>query len=137
MSKHTFIWQNDTLYLLDDYNQAAAKAQLKLMEDHFAKKISTEEYSKKLKEVDESKYPFTPKFKVIYFKGIFDNGDKYDFSENENFRKESVALIDKWTENGTIYYEINLETHTNGRHKFSEEMKMLERNNCRKNKNCP
>ena len=61
MSKHTFIWQNDTLYLLDDYNQAAAKL---IRGRPFRKKISTEEYSKKLKEVDESKYPFTPKFEV-------------------------------------------------------------------------
>jgi len=118
ISKRTFIWKNDTLYLLDDYNQAAAKAQLNLMEDHFAKKISTEEYRKKLEEFDESKYPFTPKFKIIYFKGIFDQDNRYDFSEEENFRKESVSLIAKWSENETTYFEINLDTHTNGRHRF-------------------
>ena len=132
LTKYTFIWRNDTLYLLDDYNEAASKAQLKLMEDHFAKKISSEEYRRKLEEFDKSKYPYTPKFKIIYFKGIFNDNVRYEFSEKENFRMESVSLVDRWTENGTTFFEINLDTHTKGRHGFSEDMKHLERNNCRK-----
>jgi hypothetical protein len=132
MTEYTFIWRNDTLYLLDDYNESASKAHLKLMEDHFAMKISTEEYQRQLEEFDASKYPFTPKFKIVYFKGIFKDSDNYEFSETENFRKESVSLVDKWTENGQTYFEINLDTHTNGRHRFSEDMEHLERNNCRK-----
>lgn len=132
MSESTFIWRNDTLYLLDTYNEAAAKAHLKIMEDHFAKKISTEEYRRQLESFDDSKYPFTPKFKIIYYKGIFNDSDRYEFSEKENFRMESVSLVEMWTESGTTYLEINLDTHTNGRHRFSEDMKHLERNNCRK-----
>tara|TARA_Y100000589_G_scaffold332344_1_gene392087 strand:- start:55116 stop:55850 length:735 start_codon:yes stop_codon:yes gene_type:complete len=132
MSESKFIWRNDTLYLLDTYNEAAAKAQLKLMEDNFAKKISTEEYRRNLESFDESKYPFKPKFKIIYYKGIFKDSYRYKFSKKENFRMESVSLVEMWTENGRTFYEINLDTHTNGRYRFSEDMKYLERNNCRK-----
>ena len=132
MSQHEFIWRNDTLYLLDDYNEAASKARLKLMKDRFADKISKDQYEKELKEFDESKYPFTPKFKIIYFTGIFDNSIYYVFAEKENFRQEKVELIDKWMENGKMYYEINLDTYTNGRYRFTDDLTEIERNNCRK-----
>src|SRR5690606_35995428 len=56
MAKQTYVWRSDTLYLLDEYNKSAADAHSKLTNAHWAKEISTEEYKKKLKEFDESKF---------------------------------------------------------------------------------
>src|SRR5690606_28097118 len=92
MAKQTYVWRSDTLYLLDEYNKSAADAHSKLTNAHWAKEISTEEYKKKLKEFDESKFPYEPQFKIIYFKGIFEKGKSYQFVETENFRSETVEL---------------------------------------------
>ncbi len=132
ISKNVFVWRKDTLFLLDEYNDAFAKEQLKLMDKFLSKKITRQEYEKSIENLDESNYPFAPQFKIIYFKGIFDNEDYYRFTTDQNFRNEGVQLVSKWTENGKIYYEINLKTYTNGRYRFSEDMRILERNNCRK-----
>ncbi len=76
----------------------------------------------KLKEFDKSQHLYSPKFKTIYFKGIFENDNAYLFKHHQNFRNEKVNLINKWSENGKIHYEINLHTHTDGRYRFSEDM---------------
>ncbi len=132
MSKREFIWRNDTLYFLDDFNEDGVIAHIKYMDEVYYEGISMDEYEKKLKEFDISKYPYTPKFKIIYFKGIFDNSNFYEFSEKENFRKEKVVFIAKWNEGGKTIYEINLDTHTNGRYRFTDDMSKIEENNCRK-----
>ena len=126
-----FLWRSDTLYLFDDYNLELSRAQMAIMFDYFDNKITEKEYKTQMKKIDISKYPFAPSFKAIYFTGIFDNGETFQFDSIQNFRKESVRLVKRWNKNGTNYFEINLNTHTNGRHRFSADLKHLERTNCK------
>lgn len=131
LSLRIFIWRNDTLYMFDDYNSDLAAAEMTIMFEYFDKKISKKEYETKMKNLDRSKYPFTPKFKTIFFKGIFDNDNIYIFSHDQNFKEESVEFIKKYEENNVNYIEINLKTYTDGRFRFSDDLKHIERNNCK------
>jgi hypothetical protein len=131
MSKHIFVWRDKELYLLDSFNEKSSQAELKLMDDFFANKISKENYEKKLQELNDSIFPNTPQFKLIYFEGMFDTSYFYEFSEEQNFRKEYVKLMANWEDSGVEFFEINLKTHTNGRYRFSKDMKVLERTNCK------
>lgn len=131
MKERTYLWRNDTLYLLDDYNSDAAKLGLKSLEDLRSHKITSEEFGRILDELHSDKYPEVPHFKIIYFKGIFNGGPSYQFTKNENYLEETVTLNAKWTEDGVDYIEINLKTHTQGRHRFSSNLEILELSNCR------
>jgi hypothetical protein len=131
MSKDVFVWRNDSLYLLDSYNETASEAFIQIMKDHSAKKITTEEYKQKMENFDDNNYLYTPKFKVIYFNGIFENSESYKFAQNQNFREEAVILKSKWTSNGITYIEFNLDTHTNGRYRIATNLSWIESNNCK------
>ena len=127
---HKFIWRNDTLYLYDDFNSDANEAFLQIMKDYSAKIISEEAYKKQLKEFDQTKYPVYPKLKAIYFNEIFKNSSSYTFNKDQNFRKETVYLVKRDNEGRKEILEINLDTHSNGRYRFSSDLAIIEAVNC-------
>ncbi|MFC0878927.1 hypothetical protein ACE01N_20200 [Saccharicrinis sp. FJH2] len=130
MRKWTFLIKPDTLYLLDTYDEKKADKHMKIMEKFFQKEITEKEFKKLVNENEAKDYGFIPKFKAIYFKGIFDKKNTYKFSKKENFRKETVTLKNSWTENGTKYYEINLKTNTAGNYILSEDFNFINTENC-------
>lgn len=130
MGRRDFIWRHDTLYVLDSYNKERATRSLKLMEDHWAKTLTDEEYEKQMKELEGQNFGFVPQYKAIYFTGIFDKMRSYTFGPTENFRGETVHWTGASFSEGKKIFEINLDTHTDGRYRFSEDMMMLETANC-------
>jgi len=130
LTRRDFLWRNDTLYVLDSYNKERATRSLKLMEDHWAKNLSDEEYEAQMKDLDGQDFGFVSKYKAIYFTGIFDNGKSYTFSVSQNFRLETVHWTGASFSEGKKIFEIKLDTHTDGRYRFSEDMMMLETANC-------
>lgn len=132
LSLSLFLWRNDTLYLYDDYNSQLSRAKMEIMFMYYDKKISKKESGTLLKEIDISKYPFTPSFKTIYFTGIFASGESFQFDSIQNFKKESVRLVNRWNERDKVIFEIDLKTDTNGRYRFSADLENIERTNCKK-----
>lgn len=124
--KSTFIWRNDTLYLGDDYNKNASEATGKALSDFLNKRITQEEY----RTIASSYVPMKERFKVIYYTGLFSAGRNYQFTEAQNFRKESIVLVNRWLDGELRMSEVNLKTHTNGRYRFSGDMSILETTNC-------
>ena len=130
MKKQVFLFRNDTLYLFDSYNEKKSQDQMKLIFAVSSKKITESEFDSKMKALEMQIYDTAPAFKMIYFKGIFKNGDTYRFSKKQNYLEESVHLDDKWMQNNKECFKINLKTHTNGRYMFSEDMVFLSYENC-------
>jgi hypothetical protein len=83
-----------------------------------------------LKELEGQDFGFVPKYKAIYFTGIFDKMHSYTFGPTENFRGETVHWTGASFSGGKKILEINLDTYTDGRYRFSEDMTMLETANC-------
>jgi hypothetical protein len=125
-----FVWRNDTLYLLDDFNLEEAQVKLNAIEQYASKRISKGEYKKLLEQAKQLTVDFTPKFKIIYFTGIFDEASKYQFSSQENFRKEKVTLESSWIQDNETCFQIHLQTHTDGNYTFSESMTFLNLEGC-------
>jgi hypothetical protein len=130
MRRWIFLTKSDTLYLLDEYDEFKASEHIKIMKRFMNKEISDEEFAAMAKENNDKDYGFTPKFKVIYFAGIFNKTDTYDFSEQLNFREESVSLIDTWKRNDKIYYQIDLKTHTAGKYVISDDFEFINTEFC-------
>jgi hypothetical protein len=132
MRKWVFICNQDTLYLLDERDDRKAEESNKLLEAMLSGKISGEEYYKKQQIIENTDFNYKPKFKMIYFKGIFNNSNEFLFSSNQNFRKESVLLLDTWMTNNKKYYKIRLETWTAGTYVISEDFDFINTEICEK-----
>jgi hypothetical protein len=132
LRKWIFVQRKDSLYLLDTSNDKQIESHIQISRDFMQKKISKEEFLKQTEENNKNDFGFQPKLKLIYWNGIFDKSNEYTFTEKENFRKEKVSLIKKWTENGKNFYKINLETNTAGKYIFSEDFLFLNTEMCEK-----
>lgn len=131
MRKHTFLIKSDTIYLLDEYDKKKSDTYLKILKRYFDNKITKEKFKRLAQENETKDYGYTPKFKIIYFKGIFYKSNTYSFSKKENFRKEYVSLINSWIENEIKYFEINLNTHTAGKYVISEDFIFINTETCK------
>src|SRR5690606_19959641 len=130
MRKWTFLARNDTLYLLDEYDERKSEEHIKIMDSFLKGKITESEFRKKVDKNELKDFGFKPKFKVIYFKGIFDKSNSYTFKVNQNFRKENVTLLKSWKEKDKTYYKINLETWTAGKYVISEDFEFINTEIC-------
>lgn len=122
-----FIFRNDSLYLRDENKDYMVEHLIKNMELKMSGKIDSLTFEKNMaeaKRIETIKHP--PKFKLIFYKGIFDEKSKVTFSKNENFRKETVELIKKWDLNGKTCYRILLHTNTAGDYVFTSDMTFLD-----------
>ncbi|RYM35736.1 hypothetical protein ERX46_01710 [Brumimicrobium glaciale] len=125
-----FIWRNDTLYLFDTSNLEKSRESITLMEKKWRKEINEGKYEKELKKLERKEYGFVPKFKAIYYSGIFEDKNGYRFLEHENFREELVLLIKRGNENGKEVIHFQLITHTNGWYRISTDLSQLENTRC-------
>ena len=130
MRKWIFICKKDTLYLLDERDDKKEEELNILLETMLSGKISGEEYFKKLQVIENTDFNFKPKFKMIFFKEIFKNSNEYAFLPNQNFRNESVTLLDTWTINNKKYYKIRLKTWTAGTYIISEDYDFINTEIC-------
>jgi len=130
LRKWTFLKRDDKLFILDEYNDKKLKEHLKIIDDFLNKRVSQTEYKTRVQINDKKDYGFKPKFKMIFFKGIFERSSDHLFLENQNFRKEKVSLINKWIENDQTFYEINLETKTAGKFIISEDFEFINTEKC-------
>lgn len=133
LRKRLFLKKNNSLYLLDEHNDKRTKIGIKLANDFFKKKISKEKYIQQIKAIEKMNFAFKPKFKLIYFEGIFNDTNNYVFKKNQNFREEKVTLVRTWLENGKKYYEIELKTNTAGKFIFSEDFSFINTEKCGEN----
>lgn len=131
MRKWIFLSRNDTLYLFDEYDERKSEEYLKIMDTFFKGKISESEYQRKAKENEQKNYGFIPKFKAIYFKGIFAESTEYTFNKKQNFREEKVQLWKTWKNNDKNYYKINLTTWTAGEFVISEDLEFINTEICK------
>jgi len=129
--KSRFIWRNDTLYIGDTYNEKASEETIKALDDFLNKRITSNEYG----EIASSYKPSKERFKVIYYRGLFSSKTKYQFTQEENFRKESITLIDRWIDEEKLVLQVNLKTNTNGRYTFNSDMTLLETTHCNQKRN--
>ena len=81
-------------------------------------------------QLDPRNYPETPRYKVIYYAGLFEDSNMVQLPIELNFRQEQITLIKKWEESNTTFLEIDIETNTYLRFVFSEDLKRLEFNSC-------
>ncbi|TNJ40922.1 hypothetical protein KFZ70_15040 [Tamlana fucoidanivorans] len=132
LRKWTFLRRNDSLYLLDTNNDKKIKSHTQISMDFMTKKINKEEFLKKVAENDKKDFGFQPKFKLIYWNGIFDQTNQHTFNKKENFRQEKVQLIKQWVKNDQIFYKIKLETNTAGDYTFSEDFSFINTEICEK-----
>lgn len=130
MRKRVFLINKDTLYLLDVYDDLKAAEHLKLTKKLIEKNITISEFEKLALENSTKDYGFVPKFKAIYFTGIFNKSEHYQFSKDKNFREESVYLINAWNDDEKEYFEINLETNTAGKFIISEDFDFINTEKC-------
>jgi hypothetical protein len=130
MGRSDFIWRNDTLYVLDSYNAERNTQAIKVMEEHWAGTLNDNEYGSRMKELEGEDFGFKPRYKAIYFTGIFNENHSYTFPATENFRHETVSWTGASFMQGKKYFEINLVTNHDGRYRFSEDMNVLETTNC-------
>ena len=130
MRKWTFLLRNDTLYLLDDYDEKKSEEAIKIMDAFFKGKINESEFKKQIEDNEGKDYGFKPMFKMIFFKGIFDNTSRCQFDKNLNFRKETVSLVKSWKKNGKQFFEINLDTWTAGIYIISEDFDFINTEIC-------
>lgn len=131
MRKWTFLSRNDTLYLLDEYDERKSSEHIKIMDAFFKGKISESEFEKKVQENENKDFGYKPKFKMIYYKGIFEDSNDYTFDENQNFRKEKVTLLTSWKDKDLTYYKINLKTWTAGKYVISEKFEFINTEICK------
>jgi len=131
LEKKEFIYRNDTLYLLDTFNDELSKAGGKLFKELTKRNTPTDSFEYYYNNLKKQYTDFKPRFKTVYFKGIFDKGDKYSFPSNLNFREETVLLEETWIQDGTKCFKIHLTpTHDSGIYTFSEDMKFIDYENC-------
>ncbi len=131
MRKWTFLARNDTLYLLDEYDERKSEEQIKIMNAFFKGKITESEFKIQVDENESKDFGFKPKFKMIFFKGIFDKSDDYSFNVNQNFREENVTLLTSWKENDRTFYKINLKTWTAGKYIITEDFEFINTEICK------
>ena len=131
MRKWTFLSRNDTLYLLDNYDKRKRIENSKILSAFLTGEISETEFNKQTKDNESKDFGFVPKFKMIYFKGIFDKKNNYKFNVNQNFREEDVTLLKSWNENDKTYYKINLKTWTAGKFVISEDFEFINTEICK------
>jgi|GEM_PF-1117896 len=130
MQKRTFLLRNDSLYLYDEYDKKKETALMKYMNSNPREKFSDAEIQAELKKIADQDYGYTPKFKLIYFKGIFSNGSTYQFSKSQNFREESVSLKSEWTDGDKRYNKINLKTYTAGTYIIADDFSFINTDKC-------
>ncbi|MDR2271906.1 MAG: hypothetical protein LBF27_13460 [Sphingobacterium sp.] len=130
MRKRTFLLRNDSLYLYDDYDKKKEAAIMKYLNSNPREKFSDAEIQTELKKIEAQDYGYTPQFKLIYFKGIFNNGSTYQFSKSQNFREESVSLKSEWTDGHKRYYKINLKTYTAGTFIIADDFSFINTDKC-------
>ncbi len=130
MRKWTFLSRNDTLYLFDEFDEIKSAEFIKIMSAFYKGKISEAEYKKQTEENEKKDLGFIPQFKMIYFKGIFDDTNVYQFDENQNFKEEKVTLLKTWENKGVCYFKIDLETWTAGEYIISDDFKFINTEIC-------
>lgn len=130
MRKRTFLLCNDSLYLYDDYDEKKEVAMMKYLNSNPREKSSDEQIQAELKKITAQDYGHIPQFKLIYFKGIFNNGVNYQFSKSQNFREESVSLKSEWTEGYKKYYKIDLKTYTAGTYIIADDFSFINTDKC-------
>ncbi|WP_157471446.1 hypothetical protein [Marinifilum fragile] len=130
MRKWTFLKKNEALYLLDDYDKRKDDEFGKILTAWIDKKITDSEFQKQVKENENKDFGFVPQFKMIYFKGIFDNSNVYKFKKNQNFKEEKVTLLRTWNHRNKKYYKINLKTWTAGKYVISEDFEFINTEIC-------
>lgn len=130
MRKWTFLSRNDTLFLFDDFDERKSKEFIKIMSTFYKGKISEAEYKKQTKENEKKDFGFVPQFKMVFFKGIFNDSNLYQFDKNQNFKKEKVTLIKMWKKKGVKYFKINLDTWTAGKYIISEDFNFINTEIC-------
>jgi len=131
MRKWIFLARNDTLFLLDEYDERKSEEHIKIMDAFFKGKITESEFKKQVDENESKDYGFKPKFKMIYFKGIFDKSNNYSFNANQNFREENVTLLKTWKAKDKTFYSINLKTWTAGKYVISEGFEFINTEICK------
>lgn len=132
MRKWIFLSKNDSLYLLDQYDDKKSNETSKILDTFLNGKISESEFNKQIKEIENTDFGYIPKFKLIYFKGIFKDSNEYRFDKKQNFREESVTLLNTWKINNMRYYKINLKTWTAGTYIVSEDLSFINTEICEK-----
>lgn len=114
LDKLVFIWRNDTLYLWDDTNYEKQEDFMVLQKRYSTQEINFTEFKTRVEDLEHKEYNnYSPRFKVIYFKGIFINNVTYTFSQELNFKKETVKLINAGEVIDQQIYVIKLESNKN------------------------
>lgn len=127
----TFIYRNDSLYLLDedrDYFVTQFIENMELLQKKQIDSVTFENRMKEAKLIDERDYP--PKFKLIFHKKLFKKSNSILLKKDVNFKEERVELVRKWKQNGKRCYEINLHQDRDGRYIFNSDMIFLDWENC-------
>lgn len=128
-----FLFRNDTLYLLDTYNDVQVEKMLEINSQMMNGEISKIEYENKISEVSKQDFGFIPMYKAIYYVGIFDKESFIVLPNQINHRGESVTLVSKWKKNGKDYYEIVLHSERTSDQLFifNEDMSYLDLEGCK------
>lgn len=92
LEKHVFLWRKDTLFMWDNFNYQKLEDELGILDAFSKKELTKSQYRDRIQSLAQKHYNVEPKFKVIYFDGIFNEGNKYIFTEKLNFRREVVEL---------------------------------------------
>ncbi len=130
LEKQIFVWSNDTLYLWDDFNRTELADYMVVLKRYSNGEISLKEYKKEAEELSQKDYDFSPEFKPIYFKGVFDDNDSHSFHDSLDLNDERIFLTDKWEGNKKTYIAFTFESYRSQHFLLIEHEKALDIQSC-------